>query len=327
MTGLSDSFQRPINYLRISVTDRCNLRCVYCMPEEGIELIPRQQILTYEEIHLVARAAAALGITKLRLTGGEPLLRPELSKLVAMLAGIEGIEDISLTTNGVLLGRYAAELKNAGLHRINVSLDSLRPERFRRITRIGRLEDVLQGVKIAREVGLRPIKINVVAMRGSNDDEVIDFARKTIDEDWHVRFIELMPFSDTDKDRDNHSFVSADEIKGRIASLGPLEPVHSTGGGPAKYCRLPGAKGTIGFITAVSDHFCKGCNRLRLTSQGKLRPCLFSDEEINLITPIRQGATIAEVRRLIEDAARCKPRGHRLASGVRCEQSMSRIGG
>jgi len=295
------------------------------MPVEGIKLMSHQDVLTYEEIELVARAAAELGIDKLRLTGGEPLLRPELSKLVSMVAGIEGIEDISLTTNGVLLGKYAAELKRAGLHRVNVSLDSLRDDRFSEITRIGKLEEVLEGIEAARQAGLNPLKINTVAIRGINDDEVLDFARRTIDQEWHVRFIELMPFSEDGKD--NHSFIATAEIKRQIESLGNLETVRENGGGPAKYFRLPGALGTIGFISPISEHFCSVCNRLRLTAEGKLRPCLFSDEEIDLRNPLREGATPDELKRLIQGAALCKPEGHKIISGVVCERSMAQIGG
>ena len=194
MTGLSDSFHRPINYLRISVTDRCNLRCVYCMPAEGINLMSHNDILTYEEIYTVARAAAGLGINKLRLTGGEPLVRLGLPRLIQMLAQIEGIDDISLTTNGVLLSRYASELKSAGLRRVNVSLDTLKPDRFKSITRCdSSLGEVLAGIEAARAVGLDPVKLNMVVMAGINDDELLDFAAKTITEGWQVRFIELMP--------------------------------------------------------------------------------------------------------------------------------------
>ncbi|MFC1963244.1 GTP 3',8-cyclase MoaA [Chloroflexota bacterium] len=325
MTGLSDSFQRPINYLRISVTDRCNLRCIYCMPVEGINLMAHHDILSYEEIELVARAAAELGINKLRLTGGEPLLRPELSKLVEALARVEGIEDISLTTNGVLLKKYAAELKQAGLHRVNVSLDSLRSDRFHIITRVGKLGEVLEGIDAARQVGLDPVKINTVAIRGLNDDEVLDFARRTIDQEWHVRFIELMPFSEDGKD--NHSFIAASEIRQRVESLGKLDTVRSGDGGPAKYFSLAGALGTIGFISPISDHFCSECNRLRLTAEGKLRSCLFSDEEIDLKKPLREGATLVDLKLLIRGAALCKPEGHKIIAGIVCERSMAQIGG
>ena len=325
MTGLSDSFHRPVNYLRISVTDRCNLRCVYCMPSEGIELMPHKNILNYEEICIVAQAAAESGINKLRLTGGEPLVRTGLANLVAMVASIRGIDDISLTTNGMLLERYADELRRVGLRRSNVSLDSLRSDRFLKITRVGELEAVLRGIEAARQAGLSPIKTNTVIIRGMNDDEVIEFARLTIDGEWHVRFIEYMPFADNGKVDD--LLVPVSEMKQRIETLGKLEPSRPSGGGPAKYFRLPGARGTIGFISPVSEHFCQKCNRLRLTADGKLRPCLFSDDEIDLLGPLRQGATVDDLKRLIEEAASCKPEGHKLRAGITCERLMAQIGG
>lgn len=326
MTRLSDSFQRPLNYLRISVTDRCNLRCVYCMPPEGIPLLSHEEILNYEEICIVAQAAAELGIVKVRLTGGEPLVRTGLTHLVAMLAQIEGIDDISMTTNAELLERYADELKGAGLRRINVSLDSLRSDRFQSITRVGRLDNVLRGIEAAKSAGLSPVKTNTVVIRGTNDDEVIDFARLTIEGDWHVRFIEYMPFANGD-DKADDLLVPISEIKRNIETLGRLEPTYDSGGGPARYFRLQGSKGTIGFISPVSEHFCQACNRLRLTADGKLRPCLFSDDEIDLHGPLRHGADTDDIKRLIREAASCKPEGHRLKMGVGCERFMAQIGG
>ncbi len=330
MTRLSDSFQRPLNYLRISVTDRCNLRCIYCMPSEGIPLMSHEDILSYEEICIIAQAAAELGIVKVRLTGGEPLVRARVTNLLAMLARIEGIDDISLTTNGVLLQRYADELKSAGLRRVNVSLDSLRSDRFHRITRVGDLDDVLRGIEAARQAGLNPVKTNTVVMRGTNDDEVLDFARLTIEGEWHVRFIEYMPFfNEVQRSTFNvqRLLVPVSEMKQRIETLGELEPSLSSGGGPAKYFRLPGARGTIGFISPVSEHFCRACNRLRLTADGKLRPCLFSDEEIDLREPLRRGATADDIKRLIQEAASRKPEGHKLRAGITCERFMVQIGG
>jgi len=315
MTGLSDSFNRPINYLRISVTDRCNLRCIYCMPASGISFLPRREILTYEEIYAVAKAAAQLGITKIRLTGGEPLLRLELSHLVEMLSDIEAIDDISLTTNGTLLGQYAAELKSAGLNRVNVSLDTLRPERFKFITRVSEdLDDVLKGITTAMSVGLNPVKINMVVMAGVNDDEIIEFAAKTINDGWHVRFIELMPISHGSTM--HKQFMPASEIRNRLELLGKLEPGPPVvGGGPAKYFRFPLVKGTVGFITPISEHFCFRCNRLRLTADGKLLPCLLAPDEIDVKWPLRNGTSSAELRRLIEYAIARKPLAHRLAEG------------
>jgi cyclic pyranopterin phosphate synthase len=326
MTGLSDSFNRPINYLRISVTDRCNLRCVYCMPAEGISLISHNDILTYEEIYTVARVAAGLGIEKIRLTGGEPLVRLGLPDLVRMLAQIEGIDDLSMTTNGTLLARYAAELKDAGLRRVNVSLDTLKPERFKQITRgDNELSEVLEGIEAARKVGLNPVKINTVVMAGVNDDELLDFARKTINEGWHVRFIELMPLVGSD----TLQFVSADEMKRRLEPLGELTPsLPSVGSGPAKYFRLPKAKGDIGFITPISEHFCFQCNRMRLTADGKLRPCLLSDYEVDLKQPLRSGISLDGLEELFKKAVANKPERHNLAKGsVPKDRPFSQVGG
>jgi len=327
MTGISDSFQRPINYLRISVTDRCNLRCVYCMPEDGVTLMPHRDILSYEEIYTVAKVAAGLGINKIRLTGGEPLVRLGLADLVKMLAGIDTIDDISLTTNGILLAQHAAELKKAGLRRVNVSLDTLKPERFGQITRCGKLEDTLGGIAAARAAGLDPVKINMVVMAGINDDELADFATKTIDDGWHVRFIEHMPVNG-----DEPAFArlfSVKEMRKRIETLGKLEPWKvEVGNGPAKYFRLPGANGTIGFITPVTEHFCYQCNRLRLTADGKLRPCLLSEEEIDLREPLRSGASTEELKNLIEKAIASKPAGHHLAEGKKQKgRPFSQVGG
>lgn len=325
MTGLSDSFQRPINYLRISVTDRCNLRCVYCMPIHGIQLLPRSDMLTYEEIAAIARAATELGINKVRLTGGEPLVRSGLATLVSMLSQVTGIDDISLTTNGVLLKRYAAELKEAGLHRVNVSLDSLDSGRYQRITSFDRLADVLGGIEAAREAGLEPLKINVVVIRGVNDDEVLAFARMTIEEGWHVRFIEPMPF----KEDGALQFVAPGELWERLLTLGPLEPsLPSKGNGPARYYRFPGAQGTVGFINALSEHFCFKCNRLRLTADGRLRPCLLSDDEIDIRGPLRQGASSEGLKRIIQQAVAQKPERHHLETGAALKgRAMHQVGG
>jgi len=328
MTGLSDSFQRPIDYLRISVTDRCDLRCLYCMPPEGICPLAHGDILAYEEIRVIVQAAAELGIKKVRLTGGEPLVRLGLSQLIKMLVQIEAIDDISLTTNGTLLGRYAAELQRAGLRRVNVSLDTLKPDRFKYITRSSYdLNDVLQGMEVARTVGLNPVKINMVVLAGINDDELLDFARKTIDEEWHVRFIELMLSAGAGTTASQ--FVSVSEMRKRLEILGKLEPCSpGVGNGPAKYFCLPHARGTIGFITPISEHFCVHCNRLRLTADGKLRLCLLSDEEIDLKQPLRSGISPAGLKRLIEEAVALKPLRHSLAEGHRPGgRPMTHIGG
>jgi len=296
------------------------------MPAEGVRLMPPGDILSYEEIYAVAEAAAELGINKVRITGGEPLVRAELPKLVQMLAQIDTIDDISLTTNGILLAHYAAELKSAGLRRVNVSLDTLKPDKFESITRRGGFGNMLEGIEVARSAGLNPIKINMVVMAGINNDELLDFAAKTITEGWHVRFIEYMPFGEGTT---TSPFVSVSDMRQRLEVLGKLEPCSlKMGNGPAKYFRLPQAKGTIGFITPVSEHFCFRCNRLRLTADGKLRPCLLSDEEIDLKQPLRSGMSSAELKRLIEKAVANKPLHHHLAKDhVPQDRPFSQVGG
>lgn len=326
MSGISDSFQRPISYLRISVTDRCNLRCVYCMPPEGIVLTPHSEILRYEEILSVVRVAAEMGINRVRLSGGEPLIRAGLVDFVRMLSNVKEIVDLSLTTNGVLLKDHAATLKDAGLKRVNVSLDSLKRKKFEEVTGHDRLPDVLEGIKEAERVGLTPIKINVVVMRGVNEDELLDFARLTMD-GWNVRFIELMPI--LNKGVQQPEFVPAKEIWDSLSSLGTLQPCSTlTGNGPASYYQLPGTKGTIGFITPVSDHFCFKCNRLRLTADGKLLPCLLAGGEIDLRSPLRAGASPEDIRQLILKAVASKPEGHRVSQGVVSQtRPMTQVGG
>jgi cyclic pyranopterin phosphate synthase len=325
VTGVADRFGRSINYLRISVTDRCNLRCIYCMPPEGIPRMQHGEILSYEEIETVARAAAESGFNRVRLTGGEPLVRADLPKLIEMLSQIEQVSELSLTTNGTLLKRYALELKRAGLSRVNVSLDTLKADKFQYISRRGKLEDVLDGVAAARKAGFEPVKINMVVMRGVNDDEVLDFARMTSEQGWHVRFIELMPFKVVAEP------VPSAELRQRISSLGKLEACPSiTGNGPAAYYRLAGAGGTIGFISPLTDlSFCLRCNRLRLTPDGRLRPCLLGEEEIDVKTPLRNNASVEEFKRLILKAVASKPRHHPLAASnaAPAKREMSQIGG
>ncbi|MGD2104072.1 MAG: GTP 3',8-cyclase MoaA [Anaerolineae bacterium] len=328
-----DAYNRPISYLRISVTDRCNLRCRYCMPQEGVPWRPHDEVLRYEEIETIVRAAADLGITKVRLTGGEPLVRISIVDLVQMIAKIPGIDDLAMTTNGVLLSQFAEDLARAGLQRVNISLDTLDEERFRTITRCGDLAGVLAGIEAARQAGLSPIKINTVVIRGLNDDEVVDLAAKTLESPWwNIRFIELMPVGNggpvTDAWRED--VVTAQEVRRRIESeLGDLEPARmDAGGGPARYYRLPHAKGSIGFITPISEHFCYRCNRLRLTADGQLRPCLLSDREIDLRTPLRAAAGPDQVKALIVDGINCKPMRHHLNQDVHPEtRTMSEIGG
>lgn len=328
-----DAYNRPISYLRISVTDRCNLRCTYCMPEDGVLWRPHDEMLRYEEIETIVRAGVDLGISKVRLTGGEPLARLGVVDLVRSIARISSVDDLAMTSNGVLLARYADDLADAGLQRVNISLDTLDAARFRRITRCGDLEDVLAGIEAARHAELKPIKINTVVIRGLNDDEVVALAAKSLHADWwNIRFIELMPVGNGEL----MSFgwesrvVTADEIRLRIeAALGSLEPAKvSTGSGPARYYRLPGARGTIGFITPISEHFCYECNRLRLTADGQLRPCLLSDQEIDLRTPLREGAGPARIKELILQGINCKPTHHRIDEHRSPQRrTMSEIGG
>lgn len=324
-----DDFGRAINYLRVSVTDRCNLRCVYCMPPQGVKKHAHTDILRYEELALVIRAAAEIGITKVRLTGGEPLARLGLSEFIHMIATIPGIDDLSMTTNGTLLARHATALAEAGLHRVNVSLDTLDPERFATITRRDRLDDVWAGIAAARAAGLTPIKFNMVVVRGLNDDQIVDFARKTLADDWHVRFIELMPIGANIRWAGDGT-VPIPEVRARIESeFGPLQPIHGPkGNGPARYHQLAGAEGTIGFIGAQSDHFCPSCNRLRLTADGRLRPCLLNEREIDLRAALRSGADVETVRDLLAQAIQSKPKRHHLEEALAPrDRTMAQIGG
>ncbi len=317
-----------IDYLRISITDRCNLRCIYCMPAEGVTSMPHEEILSYEELELFARAAREAGITRVRLTGGEPLVRKGAVDFVGMLAAIDPELKVSLTTNGVLLGRYAADLKEAGLSRVNISLDTLEPDAYRRITRVGRLDDALAGLRAAIDAGLEPVKVNVVVLGGLNDDP-LPFAELTRDLPVHVRFIEYMPYFG----ESGRWFVPADVIKERLAAAGPLEQVESPEGwGPASYFRLPGSAGMLGFISPVSCHFCSSCNRLRITADGRMRTCLFDTNGYNVKREIRAGASRQRLREIIEGELERKraegahnkpPRGARVRAG----DHMSRIGG
>ncbi len=324
MNNLVDSSQRNINYLRISVTDRCNLRCIYCMPETGVKWIAHNEILTYEEIATVVRIGADLGMNKVRITGGEPLTRAELPKLIKMLSETNGVDEISLTTNGILLKEQVLALKDAGLRRINISLDTFKQERFSQITRLGNLQDVLDGIDAAKDAGLNPVKIDMVVINGVNDDEIIDFARKTYEQGWHIRFIELMPLSNI------KGIIPAKEIRSRIETLDKLETASAPmGNGPARYYRLPGAKGTIGFISPVTEPFCSWCNRLRLTSYGQLCSCLLSDEGVDLRKPLRNNNLPEdEIRRLIHELIASKPAHHGLANdNLALSRKMSQIGG
>ncbi|MFL5617683.1 MAG: GTP 3',8-cyclase MoaA, partial [Gemmatimonadaceae bacterium] len=282
MSELLDQFGRRIEYLRISVTDRCNFRCSYCMPLEGLPWLPKSDILSYEEIAEVVRQLAPMGLRRVRITGGEPTIRPQLSTLVRQLRATPAVEDIALSTNGVRLPELARELADAGLDRVNMSSDSLKPDRIAAIARRDLRFDPIAAATAAQDAGLSPIKLNVVVMRGINDDEVLDFARLTLDRPWHVRFIELMPVGEMAMLSDAH-VVSSDEVLARISvAFGALEPVAgpARGNGPAAYHRLPGAAGTVGVITPMTHTYCGSCNRVRLTADGRLRTCLFGDHEV-----------------------------------------------
>lgn len=355
---MKDPFGRTIDYLRVSVTDRCNFRCVYCMPEEGADVCAKDELLKASEITRLVRIAVDCGIRKVRLTGGEPLVRKDLVEIVAGIASVPGIEDLSITTNGYLLAGQARGLKDAGLHRVNVSLDTLRPDRFAAVARRGSIERVFDGIAAAREVGLTPIKINCVAMRGVNDDEAADFAEWTLREDVHVRFIELMPIRwnmdetygfDTWKAHGDRGLlqlqqssggmlndlqmrrmmISSDELQASIeARLGCLEAADVATNGPARSYRLASGMGTVGFISQISNDLCSRCNRLRLTADGFLRPCLMSDGEMDLRTPLRQGASDADLAGLWAHVVAHKPERHYLAEGQQVVgRGMSQIGG
>lgn len=325
---LRDTYERVIDYLRISITDRCNLRCVYCMPEKGIQLFDHRDILTYEEMIRVVVIAASLGVRKIRLTGGEPLTRKNIFFLISSLKAIKGIEDISLTTNGILLDKYARGLADSGLNRINVSLDTLRPDRYKEITRGGDIGPVLNGIDAAEKAGLLPIKINMVPIRNINDDEIADFARMTLETPRHVRFIEFMPIGSRDLWSDER-YISTDELKMTVEKIGPLMPVRFRKRGPAKYFRFDGAPGVIGFISALTHHFCGECNRLRLTADGRLRPCLFSETEIDLKPALRKHPSDKEIERLLRLSIQVKPEGHNIdqRDDLASLKNMSRIGG
>ena len=313
MVRLIDAFGRQIDYLRISITDRCNLSCRYCTPFEGACQIPHNEILTYEEILRLAEAAVLAGISKIRLTGGEPLLRKGMVDLCRMLANIEGLDSLTLTTNGVLLHELALPLVEAGVCRINISLDTLKPERFKKITGRDLFFRVLAGIKRSEEVGLYPIKINTVLMRGINEDEIEDLARLTLKKPYHVRFIELMPIESSCFGGNGSLFVPVEEVVKRVKNIAELDLEYkSESFGPARLCTPKGGVGKVGFIAPLSWHFCDSCNRMRLTADGKLRTCLFSEEELNIKGPLRAGASLEELSGIFKLAAMRKPRSHPL---------------
>lgn len=333
MEPLTDPFGRLHDYMRISVTDRCNLRCIYCMPAEGMEFQPQDEILSYEEIAAVVESLAPAGLRKIRLTGGEPLVRKDLEKLVAMLSAIPGIEDISLTTNGMMLPAKAELLKEAGLSRVNISLDSLRQDRFSMITRGGEVSRVLKGIEAAQAAGLSPIKLNVVLMKGINDDEIKDFISLTLNRPLNVRFIEYMPIGSA-SDSWRQTYLPLETVLEACAEAGweTEEADMPSGNGPSQNRRIVGAKGTFGLIHPVSDHFCDNCNRLRLTADGNIKACLYWADEY----PVRPLVGDPEsIRSLFRQALGNKPHNHEMAlaleqkaqSHTPTARRMSQIGG
>ena len=325
-----DRNNRKINYLRLSITDRCNLRCMYCMPEEGIDFLPHENILSYEEMLRMVGLSVYRGIQKVRITGGEPLVRKGFTDFLKKMNEIEGLEEISLTTNGVLLKKYAAEIKACGVHRINISLDSLRPEKFKKITGRDLFGQVWDGIQEAEKLGFTPIKINVVAIRGVNDDEIEDFGRLTLEKPYHIRFIEHMPIGGSNN-WNSEKFLPILEIFERLQNVGSLIPLQRRNNldGPAQRYKIGNAKGEIGLIGALSNHFCAVCNRLRLTADGHLRSCLFSESEIDVLPLLRNSESDESILALIEKAITEKPEQHNLKNqGHRsCTRQMSSIGG
>jgi cyclic pyranopterin phosphate synthase len=324
----TDRFGRDIHYLRISLTDHCNLRCVYCMPEDQT-FRPNPELMQDEEILQLARLFANLGFDKIRLTGGEPTVRAHIVEIVRGIAATPGIRSVSMTTNGVLLGKLAQPLADAGLQRVNISIDTLDAEKFHRLTRWGKLDDVWSGILAAEAAGLVPVKLNAVVVKGYNEADVVDLARLTLDHPWQIRFIEMMPFAGV-TDLQTSQVVTMAEIRERIeADLGPMEAAN--GGkldGEAQIFHLPGAQGDVGFISSVTAPFCAACSRARLTADGRLRLCLLREKEVDLLTPLRAGATLDDLRQLIIDGVWDKPWGHGLAEGViPLNRVMSEIGG
>jgi len=324
---MQDTFGRTIDYLRISITEACNFRCIYCAPNG--HTTPHESPLTAGDIERIVRAAVALGITKIRLTGGEPLLRRDIIKIVRAISSVAGVQDLALTTNGFLLARLARDLVDAGLVRVNISLDTLRRDRFTEIVGVDAFDAVWGGILAAQDAGLAPIKINVVAMRGINDDEFIDFARLTIDHPWHVRFIELMPVGANDVAReffDKH-FISASELIARMPELAQSDSPQ--GNGPARTYRLPGAQATLGFITPASEHFCNACNRLRVTAHGALCACLFGERGEDMRGALCEGVSESKLQELLARAIDKKPEQHPFGDDFKITSvdAMSKIGG
>jgi len=324
---VNDSYNRNIHYLRISLTDRCNLRCVYCMPAD-IQFAPPSYLLQDDELVRLVRIAATVGFDRVRLTGGEPTVHPNLVTLVSRIASIPGIQEVAMTTNGLRLEKLAQPLADAGCKRVNISIDTLDAERFTKITRIGKLDQVWHGIFAAERAGLTPIKLNAVIVRGYNEADLIDLARLTIDHPWDMRFIELMPLGSI-ADFQLDSVVPVTEMKARIESaFGALEEIAWDKHNPARPYRLRGGQGTLGFISSVTEPFCEGCDRMRLSADGKLRLCLLRDNEVDLMTPLRAGASDDQLRDLFTNGVQNKPWGHGLAQNViAASRVMSQIGG
>ena len=329
---LMDMFSRTISYLRLSLTDRCNLRCMYCMPdgEEGLQMLKHEDLLSYEELLRIVELVVAMGMNKIRLTGGEPLVRKGVMDFIAALSRIDGLDEIRLTTNGVLLEEKAAGLYDAGIRKLNISLDTLRPDRFKKITGVDLFAQVWRGIETAVKFGF-DVKLNVVAMKGVNDDEFVDFARLALKNPYQVRFIEFMPVG-SDSTWDKGTYITSSELHERISAMGTLEALPGCRmDGPARVYLLTaadGAQGKVGFISPISHHFCDTCNRLRLTSAGRLRACLLHDREADLKALLRSGASDDDIRGLIRQTILDKPKGHTLAEDqANCSGQMSRIGG
>ena len=326
---LLDSFKRSITYLRISLTDRCNLRCIYCTPRDGRAKLAFGELLTYEELLRVVSIAVRMGINKVRLTGGEPLVRRNVLSFIRRLTAIPGLNDIRLTTNGTYLTDFSRDLYKAGIRKLNISLDTLKPDRFKQIAGADLFSKVWSGIQDVKKQGFQPVKINMVVMRGVNDDELLDFGRLSIDEPFQVRFIEFMPIGEKIS-WTRERYMPTEEIKERLESLGRLIPVKAGSmEGPARVYRFDGAAGALGFISPISHRFCDKCNRLRLTSEGGLRSCLLVDRETDLKAILRNGGSDDDIKNVFIQTILNKPKGHTLQEGnpVNCHGWMSRIGG
>ena len=326
-----DPFGRAITYLRISLTDRCNLRCVYCMPKDGLQWRPRAEQLSADEIVQVVETASQGGVTRVRLTGGEPLVHPQVVEIVHRIASNPNIEEVSITTNAMLLERLAQPLADAGLTRVNISLDSLDADKFRRITRGGDLNRVWRGIAAAEHAQLAPLKLNTVIVRGLNSDELPALARLTMENDWHVRFIEVMPIGNAQDWGEGFPapadrYVSVQEMRAQLSTLNLQPETSPISNGPARTFRIPGGLGTVGFISPLGEHFCQDCNRLRLTSDGRLRSCLVLPAEVSLRDAVRSGESLEE---FFQQAVAQKPEHHDMLAAVPAgsQRGMSQIGG